>query len=127
MLMNVIPASVFVESARTGRGMIPAQIIRIGTQRKWCLDSSNLLRHCRHTVRHSRIARGFVSLFDFPTFGGWVTYLMICFIPMQIVTAVTWGTNQPRFAAKQRQPLKGLLLTAALSLRERSLRLHIWL
>src|SRR5262252_6891969 len=37
---------------------------------------------------------------------------MICFIPMQIVTAVTWGTNQPRFAAKQRQPLKGLLLTA---------------
>ena len=25
--------------------------------------------------------------------------------------AVTWGTNQPRFAAKQRQPVKGLLLT----------------
>ena len=73
------------------------------------------------------VSLGFVSLFDSPTFGGWVTYLMICLIPMQIVTAVTWGTNQPRFAAKQRQPLKGLLLTAALSLRERSLRLHIWL
>jgi len=58
------------------------------------------------------VSLGFVSLFDFPTFGGWVTYLMICFIPMQIVTAVTWGTNQPRFAAKQRQPIKGLLLTA---------------
>jgi hypothetical protein len=58
------------------------------------------------------VSLGFVSLFDFPTFGGWVTYLMICVIPMQIVMAVTWGTNQPRFAAKQRQPIKGLLLTA---------------
>ncbi len=57
------------------------------------------------------ISLAFVSLFSFPTFGGWVTYLMICFIPMQIVMAVTWGTNQPRFAAKQRQPAKGLLLT----------------
>lgn len=57
------------------------------------------------------VSLGFVSLFSFPTFGGWVTYLMICFIPMQIVMAVTWGTNQPRFAAKQRQPVKGLLLT----------------
>jgi hypothetical protein len=30
---------------------------------------------------------------------------------MQIVVGVTWGANQPLFAARQRQPLKGLLLT----------------
>jgi hypothetical protein len=53
---------------------------------------------------------GFVSLFDFPTFGSWVAYLMICVIPMQIVIGVTWGTNQPGFAARQRQPVKGILL-----------------
>src|SRR5574342_1250591 len=56
------------------------------------------------------ISLGFISLFDFPTFGSWVAYLMICIIPMQIVIGVTWGTNQPSFAAKQRQPVKGMLL-----------------
>jgi hypothetical protein len=35
---------------------------------------------------------------------------MICIVPMEIVIGVTWGTNQPGFAAKQRQPVKGLLL-----------------
>ena len=54
----------------------------------------------------------FVSLFDFPAFGSWVAYLMICIIPMQIVIAVIWGTNQPAFAAKQKQPVKGILLAA---------------
>src|SRR5262245_26699396 len=56
------------------------------------------------------VSLGFTTLFDFPTFGGWVAYLMICVIPMQIVIAVTWGTNQPVFAAKQGQPAKGLAL-----------------
>ena len=54
----------------------------------------------------------FVSFFDFPTFGSWVAYLMICLIPMEIVIGITWGTNQPGFAAKQRQPVKGALLAA---------------
>ncbi len=53
----------------------------------------------------------FVSLFDFRTFGSWVAYLLICVIPMQIVVAVIWGTNQPAFAAKQKQPVKGAMLT----------------
>src|SRR5262245_57952029 len=56
------------------------------------------------------VSFGFISLFDFPTFANWVAYLMICIIPMQIVIGVTWGTNQPSFAAKQKQPLKGVLL-----------------
>src|SRR6059036_3672373 len=51
-----------------------------------------------------------ISFFDFPTFAGWVSYSLMCLIPMQIVVGVTWGTNQPSFAAKQRQPLKGILL-----------------
>src|SRR5262245_10739797 len=54
----------------------------------------------------------FISLFNFPTFGGWVAYLMNCIIPMQIVIGVTWGTNHPGFAAKQGQPAKGVLLAA---------------
>ena len=56
------------------------------------------------------VSLAFISLFDFPTFGSWVAYLMICIIPMQIVIGVTWGTNQPPFAAKQKQPAKGVLL-----------------
>ena len=54
----------------------------------------------------------FVSFFEFPTFGSWVAYLMICLIPMEIVIGITWGTNQPGFAAKHRQPVKGALLAA---------------
>src|SRR6266699_3101690 len=56
------------------------------------------------------VSLGFISLFDFPTFGGWVAYLMICIVPMEVVIGVTWGTNQPAAAAKQKQPVKGLLL-----------------
>src|SRR5262245_43583353 len=56
------------------------------------------------------VSLGFISLFDFPTFASWVAYLMICIIPMEIVIGVTWGTNQPSFPAKQKQPVKGILL-----------------
>src|SRR5262249_2617169 len=56
------------------------------------------------------ISLAFVSLFDFPTFSGWVAYFLLCVIPMQIVIAVTWGSN-PNFAAARKQPAKGLLLT----------------
>ena len=58
------------------------------------------------------VSLALISLFDFPTFGSWVAYLMNCVIPAQIVIGVTWGTNQPAFAAKQKQPLKGILLAA---------------
>ena len=52
----------------------------------------------------------FISLFELPVFTGWVSYFLLCVIPMQIITAVLWGSN-PAFAAKQPQPLKGLTLT----------------
>ena len=58
------------------------------------------------------VSLGFISLFDFPTFGSWVAYLMICIIPMEIVIGVTWGTNQPGFAAIRKQLVKGILLVA---------------
>lgn len=56
------------------------------------------------------VALGFVALFTFPVFTGWVAYFLLCVIPMQIVAAVTWGSN-PAFVAGKRQPAKGLILT----------------
>jgi hypothetical protein len=56
------------------------------------------------------IALAFISRFDFPTFAGWISYFFLCVIPVQIVMAITWGTQHPQFAAKHTQPLKGLLL-----------------
>jgi hypothetical protein len=60
------------------------------------------------------ISLGFIALFDFPTFSGWVTYLLICLIPMEIVIGVTWGCKFPVFAANQKQPVKGILLALIL-------------
>jgi hypothetical protein len=56
------------------------------------------------------IALGFISLFDAATFGGWVAFVALCFIPMEIVVGIIWGANPP-FATGLRQPAKGLLLT----------------
>jgi hypothetical protein len=57
------------------------------------------------------ISLGFISLFDLPTFTGWVAYYLLCVIPIQIVMAVTWGCRHPSFAAKASQPAQGILLT----------------
>lgn len=56
------------------------------------------------------ISLGFISLFSFPMFAGWVAYLLICFIPMEIVIGITWGCKLPRFAGERNQPMKGILL-----------------
>ncbi len=56
------------------------------------------------------ISLALISLFDFPTFAGWVTYGLICIIPIEIVVGITWACKQPQFAARQRQPLQGILL-----------------
>ena len=60
------------------------------------------------------ISLGFISLFDFATFSGWVTYVLICLIPMEIVIGVTWACKYPAFAANQKQPIKGVLLALIL-------------
>lgn len=56
------------------------------------------------------VALGFISLFAGPTFMGWVAYCTICFIPMEVVIGITWGTNHPAFAGARSQPAKGFLL-----------------
>ena len=55
------------------------------------------------------IALGFISLFDFPTFAGWIAFVMLGLIPMQVVAVVLWGGN-PAFASRLRQPGKGIVL-----------------
>src|SRR5688572_14927882 len=55
------------------------------------------------------IALAFVSAFDFGTFAGWVAFVMLGLIPMQIVIAVLWGANPP-FASGLRQPSKAMAL-----------------
>src|SRR4029078_5523526 len=55
------------------------------------------------------VSLGLISLFDFPMFAGWVSYFLLCIIPMQIVMLALWRTGQPRFAAEQKQPIKGIL------------------
>ena len=57
------------------------------------------------------IALGFISLFDLATFNGWVAFVALCFIPMQIVVGIVWGASPP-FAARLPQPVKGLTLLA---------------
>ena len=55
------------------------------------------------------VSLGFISLFDFPAFSGWVSYLLICLIPMEIVVGVSWQAN-PAFASRMTQPMKGIVL-----------------
>jgi len=54
------------------------------------------------------LSLGFISLFPLPTFTGWVSYFLLCIIPIEIVASVTWGTQYPRFAGSLRQPAKGM-------------------
>ena len=55
------------------------------------------------------VALAFISLFDFPTFAGPVSFYMLCTIPFQVMAVVVWGAN-PSFVGKLSQPAKGLVL-----------------
>ena len=57
------------------------------------------------------ISLGYISLFDFGTFVGWVSFFALCFIPFSVMTGVIWGGNPP-FVAGMKQPAKGLVLLA---------------
>jgi hypothetical protein len=48
-----------------------------------------------------------LSLFDFPTFVGWVAFVMLCLVPAQVITVVL-APNPP--FAPARQPARGLVL-----------------
>jgi hypothetical protein len=55
------------------------------------------------------ISLGYITLWDFATFNAWVAFFALSFIPFEVVTGVIWGGNPP-FAARLRQPIKGLVL-----------------
>jgi hypothetical protein len=57
------------------------------------------------------ISLGFISLFDYPKFSGWIATFLLCIIPMEIVMGVTWGMKQPRFVAERSQPVRGVLFS----------------
>ena len=63
------------------------------------------------TIPVIAISLAFVHWFTFPVFASWVAFYTQCTIPMQIIVGITWGCRQPEFAARQQQPMKGLLLT----------------
>jgi hypothetical protein len=50
----------------------------------------------------------FISPFSFPMFTGWVSYFLLCLVPIEIVASVTWGTQRPQFLGSLPQPAKGL-------------------
>ena len=52
----------------------------------------------------------FISLFSFDIFTGWVSFVLLCVIPMEIVMGVTWGAKLPAWAGGRAQPMKGILL-----------------
>jgi len=67
------------------------------------------------TVIVLTFALGFISLFSFELFTGWISYSLMCIIPALIVIGVVWGGNPPRFLANLGQFLKGLTLLSVAS------------
>jgi hypothetical protein len=57
------------------------------------------------------ISLGFISLYDFPKFSGWIATFLLCLIPMEIVMGVTWGLKEPAFVAQRSQPVRGILFS----------------
>ncbi|MCF6263820.1 MAG: hypothetical protein L3J24_09575 [Xanthomonadales bacterium] len=64
------------------------------------------------TVLIMALSLGFISLFSFELFTGWVSYSLMCIIPTSIMVGVVWGRNPPEFIAKLEPPTKGLCLLA---------------
>jgi hypothetical protein len=52
-----------------------------------------------------------ISRFTYATFTGWLSFGLMCVIPMQIVAAVHWKARWPLGIATRRQPIQGVLLT----------------
>ncbi len=55
------------------------------------------------------VSLAFISLFTYPALSGWVSYLLQCLIPAQIMICALWKCDQPALAAKRAQPMKGFL------------------
>jgi hypothetical protein len=55
------------------------------------------------------ISLGYIALWDFGRFIGWVSFFALSFIPFEVMTGVLWGGSPP-FVARLRQPQKGAAL-----------------
>jgi hypothetical protein len=55
------------------------------------------------------LSLGFIALWEFGRFIGWVSFFALSFIPFEVMTAVMWGGSPP-FVARLRQPARGLVL-----------------
>ena len=70
------------------------------------------------------VSLGYLALFGFPLFVGWVSFVMLALIPPQIVTAVI-ATNPP--FAPQAQPGRGAVMLAATAVTGFVLAAIVWL
>src|SRR5688572_5626996 len=70
------------------------------------------------------VSLGYLALFDFPLFVGWVSFVMLALIPPQVVTAVI-ATNPP--FAPHAQPGRGVVLLAATAVTGFVLAAIVWL
>lgn len=62
------------------------------------------------------ISLGFISLFSYDSFTGWVGYWMMSIIPTEVMIGVIWGSSQPAFVARASQPMRGLYLVGMTAL-----------
>lgn len=54
------------------------------------------------------LSLGFISLFSWPTFRDWVSYLLVCAVPSLFVIGAFWHTEHPRPIGRLGQPWRGL-------------------
>jgi hypothetical protein len=62
------------------------------------------------TILVMAISLLYISFWDFPTFAGWASLVLVSVVPVEVVMGVLWGCKQPPFAAAASQPVRGLLL-----------------
>lgn len=57
------------------------------------------------------LALGFMKLFSFAFFMGWVAYVLTCMVPVELTVCVLWQSRASAAIEKLGQPAKGILLT----------------
>ncbi|MBX2838251.1 MAG: hypothetical protein KTR35_15435 [Gammaproteobacteria bacterium] len=60
------------------------------------------------TIVVSIVSLVFISLFDFHTFAGWVSLILVCSVPVQLIIGPFWHGTQPQFIADRAQPVRGI-------------------
>ena len=60
------------------------------------------------TVLVIALSLGFISLFSFPLFTGWISYFLLCLVPIEVVASVIWAAEQPKILGALSQPARGL-------------------